>query len=54
MDQRTKREKLKEKRKAMLNVRLAKVRERKIKKLKADGIEIPAELQNKGTIRTFS
>lgn len=48
MDQRTKREKLKEKRKAMLNVRLAKVRERKIKKLKADGIEIPAELQNKG------
>ncbi|XP_078270532.1 coiled-coil domain-containing protein 174 [Rhinoraja longicauda] len=48
MDQRTKRGKLKEKRKAMLNVRLAKVRERKIKKLKADGIEIPAELQTEG------
>ncbi|XP_051873532.1 coiled-coil domain-containing protein 174 isoform X2 [Pristis pectinata] len=50
MDQRTKREKLKEKRKAMLSARLAKVRERKMKKLKADGIEITVELpelQNK-------
>ncbi|XP_069795996.1 coiled-coil domain-containing protein 174 [Narcine bancroftii] len=45
MDQRTKREKLKEKRKAMLNARLAKVRERKMKKLKADGIEVAAEPQ---------
>ncbi|XP_078063093.1 coiled-coil domain-containing protein 174, partial [Mustelus asterias] len=44
MDQRTKREKLKEKRKAMLNARLAKVRQRKMKKLKGDGIEDTEEL----------
>ncbi|XP_078399932.1 coiled-coil domain-containing protein 174 [Cetorhinus maximus] len=44
MDQRTKREKLKEKRKAMLNARLVKVRQRKMKKLKGDGIEDTAEL----------
>uniref|UniRef100_UPI00398E7E32 coiled-coil domain-containing protein 174 n=1 Tax=Pristiophorus japonicus TaxID=55135 RepID=UPI00398E7E32 len=44
MDQRTKREKLKEKRKAMLDARLAKVRQRKMKKLKGDGFEDPAEL----------
>ncbi|XP_067907540.1 coiled-coil domain-containing protein 174 [Heterodontus francisci] len=47
MDQRTKREKLKEKRKAMLNARLAKVRQRKIKKLKGDEIEDTAELPEK-------
>ncbi|XP_048403221.1 coiled-coil domain-containing protein 174 [Stegostoma tigrinum] len=44
MDQRTKREKLKEKRKAMLNARLAKVRQRKMKKLQGDGIEDTVEL----------
>ncbi|XP_038666711.1 coiled-coil domain-containing protein 174 [Scyliorhinus canicula] len=44
MDQRTKREKLKEKRKAMLSARLAKVRQRKVKKLKGDGIEDTEEL----------
>ncbi|XP_072136765.1 coiled-coil domain-containing protein 174 [Mobula birostris] len=49
MDQRTKREKLKEKRKAMLCARLAKVRERKLKKLKADGMEVTEELQKEGT-----
>ncbi|XP_067855074.1 coiled-coil domain-containing protein 174 [Heptranchias perlo] len=44
MDQRTKREKLKEKRKVMLNARLARVRQRKMKKLKGDGTEDTAEL----------
>ncbi|XP_060691729.1 coiled-coil domain-containing protein 174 [Hemiscyllium ocellatum] len=44
MGQRTKREKLKEKRKAMLNARLAKVRQRKMKKLQGDGIEDAMEL----------
>ncbi|KAL0978358.1 hypothetical protein UPYG_G00169460 [Umbra pygmaea] len=38
-DQRSKREKLKEKRKAMLDARLAKVRQRKMKKSKLDGTE---------------
>lgn len=38
-DQRTKRERLKEKRQALLKARLAKVRQRKMKKAKLDGIE---------------
>ncbi|KAK5612058.1 hypothetical protein CRENBAI_000723 [Crenichthys baileyi] len=38
-DQRTKRERLKEKRQAILQARLAKVRQRKIKKTKLDGTE---------------
>ncbi|XP_042195736.1 coiled-coil domain-containing protein 174 [Callorhinchus milii] len=44
MDQRSKREKLKEKRKAVLDARLAKIRQRKMKKLKGDGIEEDSEL----------
>ncbi|KAL4655999.1 coiled-coil domain-containing protein 174 [Arapaima gigas] len=38
-DQRGKREKLKEKRKALLEARLAKVRQRKVKRMKPDGTE---------------
>lgn len=38
-DQRTKRERLKEKRQAILKARLAKVRQRKMKKAKLDGTE---------------
>lgn len=38
-EQRTKREQLKEKRQAILQARLAKVRQRKIKKAKLDGTE---------------
>uniref|UniRef100_H3A3B5 Coiled-coil domain containing 174 n=1 Tax=Latimeria chalumnae TaxID=7897 RepID=H3A3B5_LATCH len=47
LDQRTKREKLKEKRKAMLQARLAKVRQRKGKKLKGDGAEEGSETAQK-------
>ncbi|XP_064422417.1 coiled-coil domain-containing protein 174 isoform X2 [Latimeria chalumnae] len=47
LDQRTKREKLKEKRKAMLQARLAKVRQRKGKKLKGDGAEEGSETQER-------
>ena len=43
-DQRTKRENIKEKRKAMLEARLAKLRQKKMKKSKEDG----AEEENKG------
>lgn len=39
MEQRTKRENLKEKRQAILKARLAKVRQRKMKKAKLDGTE---------------
>lgn len=46
-DQRNKRERLKEKRQAMLQARLAKVRQRKMKKAKLDGTEEePKEEQN--------
>lgn len=38
-DQRTKRENIKEKRKAMLEARLAKLRQKKMKKSKEDGAE---------------
>lgn len=38
-EQRTKREQLKEKRQAILQARLAKVRQRKMKKAKLDGTE---------------
>nr|XP_046239841.1 coiled-coil domain-containing protein 174 [Scatophagus argus] len=49
MDQRTKREHLKEKRQAILQARLAKVRQRKMKKAKLDGAEDePVEKENEG------
>ncbi|TKS71596.1 Coiled-coil domain-containing protein 174 [Collichthys lucidus] len=44
-EQRTKREKLKEKRQAILHARLAKVRQRKLKKAKLDG---PEDVENEG------
>lgn len=48
-DQRTKREQLKEKRQAILQARLAKVRQRKMKKSKLDGTEDePREEDNEG------
>ncbi|NXA23257.1 CC174 protein, partial [Ibidorhyncha struthersii] len=51
LDQRTKREQLKEKRKAALDARLSKLRARKIKKLREAGLEEEAEkLENGGMI----
>lgn len=48
-DQRTKREQLKEKRQAILQARLTKVRQRKMKKSKLDGTEDePREEDNEG------
>ena len=48
LDQRTKREQLKEKRKAALDARLSKLRARKIKKLREAGLEEEAEKLEKG------
>lgn len=54
LDQRTKREQLKEKRKAALDARLSKLRARKIKKLREAGLEEEAEkLENGGMICLF-
>ncbi|NXN77552.1 CC174 protein, partial [Bombycilla garrulus] len=51
LDQRNKREQLKEKRKAALDARLSKLRARKIKKLREAGLEEEAEkLENRGMI----
>ncbi|NXT94336.1 CC174 protein, partial [Anhinga rufa] len=51
LDQRTKREQLKEKRKAALDARLSKLRARKVKKLREAGLEEEAEkLENGGMI----
>lgn len=51
LDQRNKREQLKEKRKAALDARLSKLRARKIKKLREAGLEEEAEkLENGGMI----
>nr|XP_006630781.1 PREDICTED: coiled-coil domain-containing protein 174 [Lepisosteus oculatus] len=47
MDQRTKREKLKQKRKALLDARLAKVRQRKMKKINLDGTEEELAVEDK-------
>ncbi|NXK54957.1 CC174 protein, partial [Chauna torquata] len=55
LDQRTKREQLKEKRKAALEARLSKLRARKVKKLREDGFEEEAEkLENGGMISCLS
>lgn len=52
LDQRTKREQLKEKRKAALESRLSKLRARKVKKLREEGLEEEAEkLENGGMNR---
>ncbi|KFV17646.1 Coiled-coil domain-containing protein 174, partial [Tauraco erythrolophus] len=54
LDQRTKREQLKEKRKAALDARLSKLRARKIKKLREAGLEEEAEkLENGGMMCLF-
>ncbi|NXG35386.1 CC174 protein, partial [Dromaius novaehollandiae] len=51
LDQRTKREQIKEKRKAALEARLSKLRARKAKKLKEDGLEEEGDqLESGGTI----
>lgn len=51
LDQRNKREQLKEKRKAALDARLSKLRARKVKKLREAGLEEEAEkLENGGMI----
>ncbi|MBN3302064.1 CC174 protein, partial [Amia calva] len=47
MGQRTKREQLKDKRKALLEARLAKVRQRKMKKMKLDGTEEEVAAEDK-------
>ncbi|NWZ32626.1 CC174 protein, partial [Asarcornis scutulata] len=52
LDQRTKREQIKEKRKAALEARLSKLRARKVKKLREDGLEEEAaKLENGGMIK---
>ncbi|KAM6197723.1 coiled-coil domain-containing protein 174 [Sarcoramphus papa] len=51
LDQRTKREQLKEKRKAALDARLSKLRARKIKKLREAGLEEEAEKLEKGELK---
>ncbi|XP_040446430.1 coiled-coil domain-containing protein 174 [Falco naumanni] len=51
LDQRTKREQLKEKRKAALDARLSKLRARKIKKLREAGLEEEAEKLEKGEMK---
>ncbi|NXY85215.1 CC174 protein, partial [Alcedo cyanopectus] len=54
LDQRTKREQLKEKRKAALDARLSKLRARKVKKLREAGLEEEAQkLENGGMICLF-
>ncbi|NXX84152.1 CC174 protein, partial [Urocolius indicus] len=55
LDQRTKREQLKEKRKAALDARLSKLRARKVKKLREAGLEEEAlKLENGGMICLFN
>ncbi|NXL84498.1 CC174 protein, partial [Alectura lathami] len=51
LDQRTKREQLKEKRKAALEARLSKLRARKVKKLREDGLEEEAEKLENGEVK---
>ncbi|NXS94989.1 CC174 protein, partial [Jacana jacana] len=51
LDQRTKREQLKEKRKAALDARLSKLRARKIKKLREAGLEEEADKLEKGELK---
>ncbi|KAM9655023.1 coiled-coil domain-containing protein 174 [Morphnus guianensis] len=51
LDQRTKREQLKEKRKAALDARLSKLRARKIKKLREAGLEEEAEKLENGELK---
>ncbi|NWU92560.1 CC174 protein, partial [Upupa epops] len=51
LDQRTKREQLKEKRKAALDARLSKLRARKIKKLREAGLEEEAQKLEKGELK---
>ncbi|NXE26800.1 CC174 protein, partial [Ardeotis kori] len=51
LDQRTKREQLKEKRKAALDARLSKLRARKIKKLREAGLEEEAEKLENGEVK---
>lgn len=54
LDQRTKREQLKEKRKAALDARLSKLRARKVKKLREAGLEEEAQkLENGGMMYIF-
>uniref|UniRef100_G1NR80 Coiled-coil domain containing 174 n=2 Tax=Meleagris gallopavo TaxID=9103 RepID=G1NR80_MELGA len=51
LDQRTKREQLKEKRKAALESRLSKLRARKVKKLREEGLEEEAEKLENGEVK---
>ncbi|KAJ7406884.1 coiled-coil domain-containing protein 174 [Willisornis vidua] len=51
LDQRTKREQLKEKRKAALDARLSKLRARKVKKLREAGLEEEAEKLENGELK---
>ncbi|XP_067159456.1 coiled-coil domain-containing protein 174 isoform X2 [Apteryx mantelli] len=51
LDQRTKREQLKEKRKAALEARLSKLRARKAKKLKEDGLEEEGDQLESGEVK---
>ncbi|NXS12109.1 CC174 protein, partial [Neodrepanis coruscans] len=51
LDQRTKREQLKEKRKAALDARLSKLRARKVKKLREAGLEEEAEKLENGEVK---
>uniref|UniRef100_A0A8C9G9B1 Coiled-coil domain containing 174 n=1 Tax=Pavo cristatus TaxID=9049 RepID=A0A8C9G9B1_PAVCR len=51
LDQRTKREQLKEKRKAALESRLSKLRARKVKKLREEGLEEEAERLENGEVK---
>ncbi|KAF1542978.1 hypothetical protein FQV20_0005193, partial [Eudyptula albosignata] len=54
LDQRTKREQLKEKRKAALDARLSKLRARKIKKLREAGLEEEAEKLENGEVKSVA
>ncbi|XP_010074076.1 PREDICTED: coiled-coil domain-containing protein 174, partial [Pterocles gutturalis] len=54
LDQRTKREQLKEKRKAALDARLSKLRARKVKKLREAGLEEEAEKLENGEVKGAS
>ncbi|XP_040424564.1 coiled-coil domain-containing protein 174 isoform X3 [Cygnus olor] len=51
LDQRTKREQIKEKRKAALEARLSKLRARKVKKLREDGLEEEAAKLENGEVK---
>ncbi|XP_027496465.1 coiled-coil domain-containing protein 174 [Corapipo altera] len=54
LDQRTKREQLKEKRKAALDARLSKLRARKVKKLREAGLEEEAEKLENGELKAVT